>query len=123
MTWAYTAKEGEFNFNTYADRIVVAYIKNARDKGIADLEDVGKEEIRVNVIREKKGEQLGKQLADAMQGGKDLSVVAASVNSSVKTSTNTSFGTPYAPGIGLEQKWVGIVMATGQDATTGVIKG
>nr|HPR30308.1 hypothetical protein [Chitinophagales bacterium] len=50
-------------------------------------------------------------------------VVAASVNSSVKTSTNTSFGTPYAPGIGLEQKVVGIVMATGQDATTGVIKG
>ena len=123
VTWAYTAKEGEFNyFNTYTDRIVVAYIKNARDKGIADLADV-EEEVRVNVIREKKGEQLGKQLADAMQGGKDLNAIAAGVNSSVKTSTNASFGTPYAPGIGLEQKVVGIVMATGQDATTGVIEG
>ena len=60
MTWAYTAKEGEFNyFNTYADRIVVAYIKNARDKGIADLADVEEEVPRERHSR-KKGEQLGR---------------------------------------------------------------
>ena len=40
-------------FNTYTDRIVVAYIKNARDKGIADLADVEGRGLR-NVIRERK---------------------------------------------------------------------
>lgn len=123
ITWAFGAEKGQFNyFNSFTDRIVVAYVKASRSEGIAELEEV-EEQVKLEVIREKKGEQLSEKLEKALSGGKDLASAASSVNSSVKTSTNASLGTPYAPGIGLEPAVVGRVMATEQGKTTPVIAG
>ncbi len=123
ITWAFASNKGEMNyFNTYSDRIIIAGLTSKRDKGVADFEDV-KEQIRAEVIRRKKGELLATRLADAAAGGRDLNAIATSVNSSVKTSTNASLGTPYAPGIGLEQDVVGEVMALGLNEQSEVIIG
>jgi peptidyl-prolyl cis-trans isomerase D len=123
ITWAFGAATGEFNyFNTFSDRIIIAAVQSSRDKGIASLEDV-EDQVRVEVIREKKGVMLAAKLEAAAAGGKDLNTIASSVQSAVKSSTNASLGTPYAPGIGLEPAVVGQVMATPQDGTTGVIAG
>jgi peptidyl-prolyl cis-trans isomerase D len=122
ITWAYNAKVGEFNyFNTYSDRIVVAYVASAREAGIGSFEAV-EDQLRVEVIRQKKGEQLKAKMETAVNG-KDLAAAASSLNSAVKTSTNATYGTPYAPGIGLEQEVVGKVMATQKDGVTPVIAG
>ena len=123
ITWAFGAATGEFNyFNTFSDRIIIAAVQSSRDKGIAALEDV-EDQVRVEVIREKKGAMLAAKLEEAAAGGKDLNTIATSVQSAVKSSTNASLGTPYAPGIGLEPAVVGQVMATSQDSMTKVIPG
>lgn len=123
ITWAFTAEKNQFNyFNSYADKIVVAYLKESRPKGIPAMEDV-KQQVELETIREKKGELLKKQMEDAMAGNTDLASLAPKVNSTVKSSTNASLSTPFAPGIGLEPKVVGHVMALAADQTTSVIAG
>ncbi|MFN3939072.1 MAG: peptidylprolyl isomerase, partial [Chitinophagales bacterium] len=123
ITWAFTAEKNQFNyFNSYADKIVVAYLKESRPKGIPAMEDV-KQQVELETIREKKGELLKKQMEEAMAGNTDLSALATKVNSTVKTSANASLSTPFAPGIGLEPKVVGQVMALAVDQTTSVIAG
>ena len=123
ITWAFASNRGEMNyFNTYSDRIVVAGLSSKRSSGIAEFEDV-KEQIRVEVTRQKKGEMLATRMQDAAAGDRSLSDIASSVKSAVKTSTNASLGTPYAPGIGLEQDVVGQVMALDVDQQTEVIAG
>lgn len=123
ITWAFTAEVNQFNyFGNSADRVVIAYLKESRPKGIPDMEDV-KQQVEVETIREKKGEMLKKQMEEAMAGNTDLAALATKVKSSVKTSTNASLSTPFAQGIGLEPKVVGTVMATAADNTTGIIIG
>lgn len=123
ITWSFTAEKGQFNyFNSYADKIVIAYLKESRPKGIPSMDDV-RQQVELETIREKKGEMLKKQMEEAMAGNSDLVSLAPKVNSSVKTSTNASLSSPFAPGIGLEPKVVGTVMATAADNATGIIIG
>ncbi|HET8963034.1 MAG TPA: peptidylprolyl isomerase [Chitinophagales bacterium] len=123
ITWSFNAEKNQFNyFSNSADRVVIAYLKDSRSKGIPEIEAV-KQQVELETIREKKGEMLKKQMEDAMGGNTDLAALATKVNSSVKTSTNASLGSPFAPGIGLEPKVVGSVMATAANNTSGIIIG
>jgi len=111
ITWAYNANKNDFKYFSLPDRIIVAYLKEVKVNGIAELENV-KEQVEMEVIREKKGEMLSKQITDAMGGGNSLEALASKLNIPVDSSLNASMGTPYAQGVGLEPKVVGTVFGS-----------
>lgn len=123
IEWAFGAEKDEFNtFNPTGDEVIIVYVKNVRTKGVPEMEEVA-DQLKGEVIREKKGEQLKQKMQDAVSAGGDLSAIAQKVGSTVKNSQNASLSTPYAQGVGLEPKVVGSVMATEQGKQTAVVAG
>ncbi len=120
INWAYGAEKNEFKYFSLPDRIVVAYLKEIKINGVAELENV-KEQVELEVIKEKKGEMLTKQLADA--GGGSIGEIATKLHIQVDTSMNASMGTPYAQGVGLEPKVVGIALASDPGSLSAPIAG
>lgn len=121
ITWAFDAEKDEFKFFNMSERVIVAYIKEVRVNGIADLENV-REIVEQEVIKEKKAEQLGKQIKDAMGAG-SLDAVAAKLGVKVDTVRNASFGSPNAPILGREPKVIGTVFSTEIGKTSTVVAG
>ncbi len=119
ITWSFRAKKDEFEYFQLGDRIVVAYVKEVKVNGIADLENV-REQVELEVIKEKKGAMLTEKLKTA---GTDLNAIAAKLNIPVDTSRNASLGTPYAQGVGLEPKVVGSSLALENGKTSAPIAG
>lgn len=119
ITWSFGAKKDEFKYFQLSDRIVVAYLKEIKVNGIADLENV-REQVEMEVIKEKKGEMLTEKLKGA---GSDLNSIAAKLSIPVDTSRNASLGTPYAQGVGLEPKVVGTSLALDNGKTSAPIAG
>jgi peptidyl-prolyl cis-trans isomerase D len=121
ITWAFDAEKDEFKFFTMSDRVLVAYVKEIRVNGIAELENV-KEIVEAEVIKEKKAEQLSKQIKDAMSAG-NLDAIAAKLGVRVDTVRNASLGSPNAPILGREPKVIGAAFATAVGKTTEPIAG
>lgn len=119
ITWAFGAKKDEFKYFQLTDRIVVAYVKEIKVNGIADLENV-REQIELEVIKEKKGQMLTEKIKTA---GADLNSIASKLNVPVDTSRNASMGTPYAQGVGLEPKIVGAALGLENGKTSAPIAG
>jgi len=122
ITWAFDANKNDFKYFNMSDRVIVAYVKDVRVNGIAELENI-KEIIEVEVIKEKKAAQLGKQITDAMSAGSSLDAIAAKIGARIDTVRNASFGSANAPIIGREPKVIGAVFGTEQGKTTAVIEG
>ncbi len=121
ITWAFDAAKDEFKFFNMSERVIVAYVKEVRVNGIADLENV-REIVEQEVIKEKKAEQLGKQIKDAMNAG-SMDAVAAKLGVRVDTVRNASFGSPNAPILGREPKVIGTVFSTELGKTSNVVAG
>ncbi|MBC8048408.1 MAG: SurA N-terminal domain-containing protein [Fimbriimonadaceae bacterium] len=123
INWAFNAEKGQFEyFNTTTNQVVIAHLKDVRNKGIPEMEDV-EEQVRAETIQELKGKQLSQKLQDALKNSSDLTSVAQAVGSTVKSSQNASLGSASAPGVGREAKLVGVVMATEQSKQTKVVAG
>ncbi len=122
VTWAYDGELNDFRMFNLADYIVVAYIKEIRVNGIADLEYV-REQVEQEVILEKKAEQIKKQFADAMKKGASLDAVAANLNIRIDTVRNAAMSTPSAPILGREPKVVGAAFALQNKTTSQPIDG
>lgn len=110
ITWAYDAKLNDFKYFNLTDYVVVAYVKEIRVNGIADLEYV-RDQVEQEVIMEKKAEQLTKKITEAMQGGANLDAIAAKLNVRVDSVRNATMSSPSAPILGREPKVVGAVFA------------
>lgn len=121
ITWAFDAEKDEFKFFNMSERVIVAYVKEVRVNGVAELENV-REVVEQEVIKEKKAEQLAKQLQDAMSAG-SMDAIAAKVGARVDTIRNASMGSPNAPILGREPKAIGAAFATEIGKTTAVIEG
>lgn len=111
ITWAFDAKKDEFKYFSENDRVVIAFVKEIKVDGIADLDNV-RDQVEQEVIKEKKAEMLKKKFEEAMKGASSLDAIAAKVGGRVDSVTNASMGTPYAPIIGLEPKVIGAAFGT-----------
>lgn len=120
--WAYDAELNDFKYFSFADFVVVAYVKEIRVNGVAELEYV-RDQVEMEVILEKKGEQLKQKFADALKSGGSLESVAASMNLRIDTVRNASMSSPSAAILGREPKVIGAVFAAEQGKLTGPIAG
>jgi len=96
-------------FNNNNESSVVVIVTNAKKDGYASLEDV-KEEIKPEVIRKKKAEQLAEKLKQAAEGKSDLNAIASALGKTVKSHT-TTYNNLVLPSLGREPKVVGRVSA------------
>ena len=108
IIWAFDAKKDEFKYFNMADRVVVAYVKDVKVDGIAELENI-KELVEREVIMEKKGEMLTQKFNDAMKSGASMEAIAAKLGMRVDSVSNASMASPSAPMIGREPKVIGSV--------------
>ncbi len=104
IRWAFQSSVGDVSqVFTVGDQYVVAVVTDARDKGQLAFDDVVNE-IRPDVIREKKAEKL---MAE-MEGQTDLNALASRYNTGIQPANDVNFGSFSIPGMGPEQKLLGL---------------
>lgn len=122
INWSYDAQLDEFKYFNMTDRVVVAYLKEIRVNGVADLEYV-RDQVEQEVILEKKAEQLTKKFNEAMASGASLETIASKLNIRIDSVLNASMATPSAPILGREPKVIGAVFAAEQGKISAPIAG
>lgn len=122
ITWAFESKKGEFKYFSLNDRILIAFVKEVKNAGISPLGNVS-DQVRQEVLREKKGDMLTKRIADAASGNNSLNAIAGKLQAHVDTSRNASLGSAMAQGLGLEPKVVGTVFGTAAGSLTPPVAG
>ena len=103
-----------FEFN---NNIVVAVLKGRKEDGRATFEDV-KEEIKPEVIKEKKAELFKKEM-----DGKNLEQLAVEFNLTSQLAANVSESRPSLPGAGNEPYVVGFALTLAEGALSPPLKG
>lgn len=115
IKWAFTsgAKVGEvsptlYSFkNTqefYTDKYVVAALSGIQKEGMPDVASI-KEDIKAQVLSQKKGEMLKAKITS-----KDLNSIASSFQTKVDSAKGVSFAAPFIAGIGNEVKVISTAM-------------
>lgn len=111
IRWAYENKKGTVSEPMdFVSKYIVAVITDAREKGIATLEEA-KDALTEKVIKEKKAEMFTKEFNDAMAGGASIDAVAAKMKLAVETAPNVNFNTAAIPGSTNEPAVMGVVSA------------
>ena len=117
--WAFSAElEDVSNIFVLEDKYVVAALSEVNEEGYADLESV-RSEIEVAVKKEKKGEKIGSEMEQKMDGATDLDAFAARENLSVGEASQVKFANAYVTGIGMEPFVVGASMHLPVDLMSG----
>lgn len=92
IKWAYNAKKDEVSkIITLDDKYLVARMKNIRNKGSVNIDDV-REEITAAVKNEKKGEIIKKKILDAK--ATDINALATQMNTVTLQADGVSFKNP-----------------------------
>lgn len=109
VKWAFQSKEGDISsVSTIDGKLVIAMVDQVVEKGEPNFEAV-KEELRFEVLREKKYEMLAKKVNDAKAA--NIDDLAAKLNKMVNNADKTTFGRPV--------NGEGVVVATAFSAPSG----
>lgn len=103
-----TTKDKSPIFET-GDKFTVAVLLNIKEEGIAPLAEV-KTLVQRELIRQKKGEVLAKQLEGAMAGSESLLSVSQKAGVEVVDATDLNFNSLQIPGAGIEPNVIAEVM-------------
>ncbi|MDF1548710.1 MAG: peptidylprolyl isomerase, partial [Bacteroidales bacterium] len=121
IRWAYNAKKGDVSeVFELGKRYVVGTLTDIKKEGIAPLEQV-ENNIRLSVLKEKKGELLLKQMKEAMTA--DLPSLAQKLNTEVKEAKNISFTAFQIPGMGYEPAVIATAVTAEKGKISSPIKG
>lgn len=112
IKWAYESKIGVVSEPLeFGDKYIVAVVTEIREKGIANLEEI-KEQVTAKVIRDKKANQLSKELNDALSGSQTtIDALSTKLNLPVQQAQNINFSSNALPGTAGEPSIVGAVTA------------
>jgi peptidyl-prolyl cis-trans isomerase D len=111
IRWVYDNKKGTVSEpKEFGDKFIVAVITEVREKGIAPLEQV-KEELTSKVVKEKKGEQLSKELEAALAGNTTIDALATKLNLPLQQAQGVNFSTNALPGSSNEPEVIGLITA------------
>jgi peptidyl-prolyl cis-trans isomerase D len=126
IRWAYNkeSKKGMVCDAVFdlTDKYVIAVLKEAREKGIAPLEQI-KPNIEPLVKREKKAEQILNKINTVYAPNMDLGLLASKLNSKVDTIPTLSFSAYNIPGFGPEPQVLGALYAMKKGDVSKPIKG
>jgi peptidyl-prolyl cis-trans isomerase D len=111
IRWVYDNKKGTVSEpKEFGDKFIVAVITEVREKGIAPEEQV-KEDLTTKVIKQKKGEQLSKELEAALAGTATIDALATKLNLPLQQAQGVNFSTNALPGSSNEPVVIGLVTA------------
>ncbi len=119
VRWTFEAKTEEVSEPFELDnQIIVAKLTKIKEKGLLSFEAM-KEEIELEVIKQKKAEKFIQELS----GANDLNSIASKWGSEVQTSAGINFSSYSIPGIGAERKLLGVLFAKNQGEITAPVIG
>lgn len=105
VRWAFQSELGDIKlFDEYEgqdNKYVVAKVIKAVQQGESNLEST-REDIRMELIKQKKSEMLKDRITNAMVGAPTLDQVAAKLNTEVKTANGIKYTSQFIEGAGAE---------------------
>ncbi|HBF88384.1 MAG TPA: hypothetical protein DDX39_07040 [Bacteroidales bacterium] len=124
VRWAYnTATKGSVSdVFELGNKFVVATLTEVKEKGIAPFEQI-KEELTVEVKKEKKAKTIIDKFNSAMTTSKNIQDIAANLGLRVDTAENVSFSSFSMPGIGVEPKVIVNAVELEKDKLSAPVQG
>jgi peptidyl-prolyl cis-trans isomerase D len=104
------------------DKYVVAFCTKVNEEGTAPEKEV-KNDIRYNIIKDKKADLITAELVSLKKEGKTLEDIAGKVGVRVQEATQVNFKSYSVPGAGVEPALIGSVSIADQNVISGPIKG
>jgi len=115
-------KSGNQAIFEFGDRFVVGFVTEIREEGFASLEEV-KNQILLQVRKDKKAELLAKNIKEKMQSASSLNSVSTVLNLPIAEATNINFRTYSIPNAGIEPRVVAVASQMNQNQLSEPIKG
>lgn len=104
IRWAFQSEKGTVsNVFAHDNKYVVALLNGVKNEGLPSVDDV-RQELELEVKKEKKAEMLSEKMKGATMEG-----IAKQNNTEVRTANNISFASPFIAGVGAEPKVVGTI--------------
>ena len=103
------------------EQFIVAIVTDIKEEGLASFENM-KDEISLEVIKDKKAEKFTAEFKSAM-GGSDLKTIAQKVSGEFNTAKNIGFGSSSIPKVGFEPRVIGTAVSMEKDKVSEIIKG
>ena len=104
------------------DRYVIGFVTDIKETGIASLEQV-KQQILVQVKKEKKAQLIAEKFNKALNENNDLSVVAEQLNTEVYEAMDINFRSYTVPNVGIEPKLVAVATSLNENEISTPVKG
>ena len=112
VRWAYKAEVGEISpIFEFDKQFVIGVLTEVKEEGYTPVSEVSAQ-IRAELIRRKKGEQIAKEIESKKASSQSLSSLAQSMGVPVKSAENINFSAYFVTGIGYEPALIGAVVAT-----------
>lgn len=119
IRWVYLAEQGDVSkVFEFGSRFVIAKLTAAREEGFAPVEQV-KNEIEMNVKKDKKAEKLIEEL----KGATSIDELASNNNLRVEEATGINFQSFQIPGAGIEPQVIVAAVCLAKDEMSAPIKG
>ena len=123
VRWAFKSKKGNVSdVFELGENFIVATLNEVREEGFAPLAQV-QDEIKLKVVKEKKGELLSKKFADALKGSQNIETIAQNVQSKVEQANGISFSSFNLPNAGVEPSVIAAAASSSEGKITGPIVG
>ncbi len=123
IRWAYKAKKGDVSsVFTLGNNFVVATLTEIREEGTSPLTQV-KNDVALNVIKEKKAEILTKKMQDAIAGAKSIDEVAQKLGVNVDKANQVYFSSFSLPNAGIEPAVIATATSAPEGKMVGPVKG
>ena len=104
------------------DKFVVGYVTDVKKDGIAPLEDV-REDIRIQVMKEKKSEALAAAFSKKLENTGSLDDLASAINARIREASDITFNSFTIPGAGIEPALNAVAYVWPPNRLTGPVKG
>jgi len=102
IRWAFENEEGDISqIFDLSDKYIVAALTDVKHKGFADFESV-RDEIEINVKKDKKLEKLVESTKDRVEGFTDLQQIADEFEAEISTANGVRLSSSFVQNIGLE---------------------
>ena len=122
VRWVYSAKKGDVNIFTFADKHVVAKIAGIKNKGVLPLEDV-KDEVKILAIKDKKAQKFLGEFSSKAGNSKNINEIATKLGLEVKKQENLALSSHNIEGLGHDDILMGTAVGTKVGTTSKAVVG
>lgn len=123
IRWAYKAKLGDVStVFTIGDNFVVASLTAIRNEGTTPFKKV-REDVIINVIKDKKAQILSAKIEEALKGTSSLDEVAKKLAVNVNQANQVYYNSFSLPNAGIEPAVIGTAVSSPEGKIMGPVKG